>query len=263
MICIYKIVFKNNSFYIGQTINFEKRKYQHQYSRGKGSPLLQKAWEQDNNPTFVVVEECVIEELDLKETHWIEQLKPDLNVLPGGKSNRGLNSPKSKYSKSQIEDIVWYWCNTTMSKTEIFQATGVQYSSVCDVIAQRSHQWSTEGIDMNVFERKNSYKIYDPLGNCFTGNTLEELESKTHISKSGIYSLIRSKTGEGRNGWTTFPPKMITLISPEGEQVTMTKALCKTLLEDSGLSPYQVERIIKYNKPSAGWKTITCPQKGD
>lgn len=263
MICIYKIVFKNNSFYIGQTINFEKRKYQHQYSKGKGSPLLQKAWEYDSSPTFVVVEECVIEELDAREIYWIEHLKPDLNVLPGGKSNRGLNSPKSKYTKSQIEDIVWYWCNTTMTKAEISHATGVQYSSVCDVVAKRNHQWSTEGIDMSSYERKNFYKIYDPLGNCFTGTSLDELETKTNIPKSGIYSLIKSKTGESRSGWTTFPPQMFVLQSPDGEEVTLTKALCKTLLEDSGLSPYQVERLIKYNKSSAGWKIITCPQKGD
>jgi group I intron endonuclease len=263
MICIYKIVFKNNDFYIGQTTDFDKRKKQHLNSKGTGSPLLQKAFELQPDPDFHVVEETTQSQLDSKEIYWIEKLKPPLNTLLGGKSNRGLYSPRLKYTKEQIEDVVYYWCNTTLTKAEIRDITKVNYSTVCDILAGRSHHWATENIDLKSFERKSSYKIYDPLNNEYCGSTIEELSDKTGLSRSSIHSLVSSKSGESRSGWSTFVQPVFILTSPDGEDVKLPKNLCKTLLEDSGLSPYQVERLIKHNLPSGGWKIITCPQKGD
>lgn len=256
---IYKIVFQDGSFYVGQTQDWEKRKREHQTTKGKGSPKLRRAFEQDPNPAYYVIEETT--DLDSKEQWWINQLQPQLNTLPGGEAMRGLNHPRCHYTREQIMEVVNLWCTTAAKVVDISHITGVNYGTCHDIIKQRSHLWATEGINMAQYERKTTYKIWDPLGNHYTGNSLEELHQKTGLSISTLHSLMNSKKGVTNTGWSVTQPPVLQLTDPQGSTFQITQPLAKILLQDHQLSKYQIDQLTKRFKPSGGWKVTLLPEK--
>lgn len=93
MIGIYKIVnLVNGKIYVGQSINIQKRWYQHKsdYNKEGGCPILYAAIRKYGieNFSFEVIEECSLELLDEREKHWISQmntLNPNgYNIALGG-----------------------------------------------------------------------------------------------------------------------------------------------------------------------------------
>ena len=93
MIGIYKIVnLVNGKIYVGQSINIQKRWYQHKsdYNKEGGCPILYAAIRKYGieNFSFEVIEECSLELLDEKEKYWISQmntLNPNgYNIALGG-----------------------------------------------------------------------------------------------------------------------------------------------------------------------------------
>lgn len=94
---IYCITNKiNHKTYVGQSINILKRKQDHiskLRNKRHGNQYLQYSWEKygENCFEFIVLEECVKEDLDKNEKCWINKLKsnnPDYgyNLTKGGKS---------------------------------------------------------------------------------------------------------------------------------------------------------------------------------
>lgn len=257
---IYKIVFQDGTTYVGQTQDYSRRKKEHMSTKGKGSPKLEKAFREDPEPAFYVVEETA--DLDIREVWWINHLKPELNTLPGGEAMRGLNHPRAHYTREQIQEVVNLWTTTATKITDISHITGVNISICSDVVHGRIHHWATEGVDLRAHDRTHHWKIWDPLGNLYEASTIRELETKTGMPTSVLYSTINSKSGVGRNGWTARPPITIQLTDPLNNTFQITTTLAKTLLTDHGLSKYQVDRLTKDFKSSAGWKVTVCPQNG-
>lgn len=113
MIGIYKITEKNNPsmFYIGQSNNIERRFKEH----------IQKSYIQSRIPfddyinekgkdafNYEVLEECTIEELNIKEKYWINKLQATKsgNKSEGGLTNLiGNNNPNSKLTEQDIINI--------------------------------------------------------------------------------------------------------------------------------------------------------------
>ena len=112
MIGIYKIENLNNGkIYIGQSNDIERRFYEHK-TKGKTSriPLdieIQK--EGASSFSYEVVEECSIEELNQKETYWINFYQSNIkgyNKNEGGLSNLiGGQNPKAKLTEEDVIKI--------------------------------------------------------------------------------------------------------------------------------------------------------------
>ena len=91
MIGIYKITNeKTNKIYFGQSLNMNRRKYQHFYLLSKGihpNPYLQKSYNKygKNYFNFSIVEECLAEELNKREYYWV-------NLFNTTNKNFGYNS---------------------------------------------------------------------------------------------------------------------------------------------------------------------------
>ena len=112
MIGIYKIENLNNGkIYIGQSNDIERRFYEHK-TKGKASriPLdveIQK--EGASSFSYEVVEECSIEELNQKETYWINFYQSNIkgyNKNEGGLSNLiGGQNPKAKLTEEDVIKI--------------------------------------------------------------------------------------------------------------------------------------------------------------
>jgi group I intron endonuclease len=86
--CIYAIInIINDKHYVGQTIDKSKRFKEHlkclkgNYHCNK---YLQRSWSiyGNDNFIFVVLEKCPQSELNEREQHWIDILKPDYNLAP-------------------------------------------------------------------------------------------------------------------------------------------------------------------------------------
>lgn len=194
-------------------------------------------------------------DLDAREEFWIKTLKPELNTLPVGE---GLNHPRIHYNREQILEVVHLWTTTSISVKDISTLTGVKYGTCHDIIHRRSHLWATEGIDMATYERKTIYRVWDPLGKVYEAKTFRELEEKTGISYGSLHNLVNSKTGVNHLGWSTRPPQVLNITDPFNNIHTTTNILAKTLLKDSGLSKYQIDRLLRDHKPSGGWKVTVC-----
>ena len=112
MIGIYKIENLNNGkIYIGQSNDIERRFYEHK-TKGKSSriPLdveIQK--EGISSFSYEVIEECSIEELNQKETYWINFYQSNIkgyNKNEGGLSNLiGGQNPKAKLTEEDVIKI--------------------------------------------------------------------------------------------------------------------------------------------------------------
>lgn len=74
MIGIYKIINPEGKIYIGQTINYDRRKKEYIRQKGKGQPLLNKSMIKytPEEHLFEILEECNINQLDEKEKYWKE-----------------------------------------------------------------------------------------------------------------------------------------------------------------------------------------------
>jgi group I intron endonuclease len=111
MIGIYKITSPTGKIYIGQSVNFESRKYQYKSSWKNKSqkhlgPKLYNSLQKHGyeNHTFEMIEECLVEQLNEKETHW-KQYYLNLigwkNVLFCELFDNG-GGPKSEDTKQKI-----------------------------------------------------------------------------------------------------------------------------------------------------------------
>ena len=82
MIGIYKITSSNNRIYIGQSIDIERRFRFYKRLNCKKQPILYRSFLKYGveNHTFEIIEECLFEELSIRERYWQEFY----NVLEDG-----------------------------------------------------------------------------------------------------------------------------------------------------------------------------------
>lgn len=109
MIGIYRIFNTlNNKSYIGQSINIEARLDAHKTS--SADLYIDKAIQFYGKENFIfeIVEECLKEELNLKERFWISHFNSyydGYNQTLGGNDNIGESNPNSKLTEKDILNI--------------------------------------------------------------------------------------------------------------------------------------------------------------
>ena len=258
MAYIYKLIFDNGDFYIGQTSNIEVRITNHRSSKGKGSPKLQKAFKTSKYLGYEILEECDEELLNTKEAAYIKELNPPLNTLPGGDSLRGLNHPRAKYSKKQIEEVVTLYLETDIQASQIADLTEVAYGTVMDIVKMRSHSWATAGKEAQLKQardRRNptATTVYDKYNNVYEVKQRLEFEKEHNLSDGTISRLEHS---DNLDGWSLEKHPVLRLKNHEDE-IVLTKPLAREFLQELGLSKYQISQLIQKNKASAGWKVST------
>ena len=95
---IYKISFdKNRLFYIGGTVDLMKRKSNHLYELNKKNHYnrkLQNAYNKHGMFDFEILENCSKNSLIKREQHYLDTMKPNLNILKFAFSSRGYKHKK-------------------------------------------------------------------------------------------------------------------------------------------------------------------------
>lgn len=114
MIGIYKITnLINGKIYIGQSIDIERRFWDHRCISHESNRHLKHALQKygKENFKYEVLEECQESELDVRERYYIETLKPEYNVTNGGQDSlrRYPEEVREKISEKSKEQ----WNNMT------------------------------------------------------------------------------------------------------------------------------------------------------
>lgn len=105
---IYKFIFSNGHYYIGQSYNIRRRSKQHLKEMNKGTHTnsrVQNCYNKYGEPSFEVLIECTKEDLDIKETEYILKYIQDedcCNICSGGKSRLGVSHTQE--TKDKIRD---------------------------------------------------------------------------------------------------------------------------------------------------------------
>ena len=253
MICIYKLTFESGEVYIGKTTNYRARIQQHLNSHGKGSPKLMKAFETSVCLGSEIVEECTLEDLDAREVYHIANLKPELNTLPGGEGMSGLNHPRSKYAKEEIQHVVRLLSTTALSYAKIAELTSVSEYMVGDICRGSNHVWATQGAGLTSRIGTKLAKVYSPEGKeVLITSSYKEFEEANSLP-SGVLTYLHNDLGTSRYGWTKEAPELYTITSPEQDTLTLTKAQAKRMFEELEISRTSIDKLINKFKPVKGW----------
>lgn len=124
MICgVYKITnITNGDFYIGSSINIEKRKYVHFYQLDKNihhNKYFQRAYNKYKKDNFIfeLVEECEENELLVREQYHIDSLSPIYNNLRFAGNSKGYKHSKEAVEK--MKNISRAYCSKKLYQYDI------------------------------------------------------------------------------------------------------------------------------------------------
>lgn len=170
------------------------------------------------NPELVIIEECLIRQLNDKEIHWTKELdtlntRHGLNIIEAGGSGFGTSASNSKYSKWQVLKVFSLLHRTLKPHKEIAKITGVSLDSVNDISSGRKHVWL--GIEypeqFTIISNKRSIRhsnslssangsnissiLIDPSGNEWVVTNIsrfckEEFPNRNNIKVNSLISAI-------------------------------------------------------------------------
>lgn len=228
---IYKILnVKSGNFYIGKTIDFEKRKYQHirdLKNNKHHSFILQRAWNKYNEEDFIfeIIFECIPEEFYLVklENYFIKNLNPKYNIQQTvlySKIYHGEVYSKQLTNKDVIE-IKKLLNKNELSNKEIAHIYKVKEFTINTIISGQcwskvggevkrdvgkliSKKFKGKAIDSRNFSKLNWEKVNE-IRNLYNNQSdLDVLSEKYNIIKYTLQRLLQNRI------WvdTNYTPKL-------------------------------------------------------
>ena len=204
MIGIYKITNKiNGKFYIGQSADIERRFREHKTQK-HNRILVDKAIQKYgvNNFIFEIIEECPLEELNEKESYWIEETKAiekGYNLSKGGnQQSTGSNNGRAKLKEEDVVEIRTAYANHER-QAEVYKKfqNKIAFSSFQAV--WQGQTWSHIMPEVYTQENKNYYIYQNSRGEkgAAAGFTDEEVIDlrKQYVDKSAreLYEPYKEK----------------------------------------------------------------------
>lgn len=282
---IYKLTFADGSFYIGKSINIEKRYYMHKYDllSGTSSKKLLEAFQRNDYspPSLEILELCSIDNLESLEIQYINKLDAvniGLNTVYWKQgvhwktTNSGLNASNAKLSKQQYLDIVDCLSGgKTIKQTAKY--LGIGRGIIVGIKTLATHSWlydekpeqmlylSTKyniGKNTGVCSYEHKYgvaaEIISPEGILFKVPNINKFAREHNLDSGNLYRLIVGEQ-KSHKGWVLPNTSVPKVISPEGIVYIVpingaTRFAKEHDLENSGLSKLLKQRI----KTHRGWK---------
>lgn len=183
---------KSGKVYVGQTIDLERREYDHFYELKRGkhhNNYLQRAYNADGNENFhfVVLEECSVEELDKREVYWIDHLQTmdsmiGYNLEGGGNRNKTISEDTRK--RMSGENHPFYGRKLPQAQVEILKVKNRGHNSSLNEEQAKEIKLALYN-GANTIELAEKYGVSkDVICKIKTGKNwywvLEELNPKLH-----------------------------------------------------------------------------------
>lgn len=125
---------ENHKKYIGQSINITKRKWEHlTYPSpfSKFDDILRQ--EGADKFYFTVLEQCQPDELDARESYWIDyydSINQGYNLIKGGNCYRGENNIQAKLTEQQVKEIITLLEECKLNNREIAEQFKVSRNTI-------------------------------------------------------------------------------------------------------------------------------------
>lgn len=215
---IYLIINLNNGKkYVGQTVNFEKRKKEHFDNRD--CSLIDKVINNVGSENFKmeIIEEPKIDELDEREKFWINKLNTfkgeGYNLTIGGENYRGENNPfygenhtletkqklskimKDKYKDKDNHGFIGK-SHKPETKKKISEGLKDYYKDKENPFKGKKHTEDTKERLRNKMKGRRSVKVdiaRKILNDRIRGLTYKELTGKYGYSNSTFWRIIKGK----------------------------------------------------------------------
>jgi group I intron endonuclease len=195
MVTIYKITSPSGRIYIGQTVNFKRRKVEYKRNKCKSQTLLYNSfikYSYDNH-IFEILEEVSKELADKREEYYINHFDTyltshGLNLAPGGKRpapKKGSDHYKAKkvYQYSKDGTLVKTWKCITDIQNTLGYNRNVIGNSIRKKFYAYGYYWSFNK-KFKTLEHKIGGIISKPILQFdLDGNLLNEYTSINHASK--------------------------------------------------------------------------------
>jgi hypothetical protein len=145
---IYRLTYKDGSYYIGQSVRLEQRKKEHYRDLLNENHPNYQVQQKFNYlrvlPEFTVVSYCTIENLNSEEDKLIDITDPlCLNLKTGQSSNYGSNAITAKYETIDIElAFLILVDNPGISHKEVANFVGIDINTVHDISAGRNRAFT-------------------------------------------------------------------------------------------------------------------------
>lgn len=217
MIGIYKLEFES-SFYIGQSLNIERRFNSHIWmlkNNLHSNNKMQKLFNNTNKlPKLVVLEECNSEKLNVLEKYYINKYNATtdgLNILNDSIINMfGEDHPTAIYSNKQILEIFKEILLNELSLKCIAEKYCVDKGLVYSIASGINHSWIKEIYPKDYIKmlelkyiRSNGKTAKDqgikypliksPNGEIFEVTNLNQFAEEHNINKSSLCQLLNGK----------------------------------------------------------------------
>lgn len=170
MIGIYKITNKlNGKAYVGQSNNIQRRFNEHKRCGAKSRIPLDVAIQKygENNFSFEVLEICSIEELNKKESYWIETYdtanKGYNCSLGGGQQSIGEHNGRAKLNEQDIIDIRISY-NNHLKQKQVYEKYKDKISFTYFQNLWQGRSWSHIMPEVFTQENKDYYINQNSLG---------------------------------------------------------------------------------------------------
>lgn len=220
---IYTIYFsKIDKIYIGQSQNIEQRFIAHKslLRRGHYNYKLAEAYILDNTPEFSILLECTIAELNSNEIFYINEFNSiltGLNIHHGGDAGvPGYSSGKCKHTKESLELVFSLLADSSLTKQDIVNITGVPIHTITSIICKDRHIWLHEyypeisaKILLNKSNRainaqENRYKtnciLISPDGIEYLCNNRAKFAREHNLNSGHLGAVIRQQETQHK-GW--------------------------------------------------------------
>lgn len=225
MIGIYKITnLLNGNFYIGQSVNIERRFYEHKKTNRELRSNIKKAIKKYGieNFSFEVLEECNPEQLNEKEIFYIKSLKPKYNICEGGTGLKGYKLSDETKEKIKIKNKL-NWNKKSFEEKENIIKNNLKGPKKNHIVSEetkeklrlfnKNKKQSLETIEKRkktlCIKKENGYKQLNEshkkkvicLETNEIFNSIKEASLKTGINSSSI-SLVAKNKRKSCGGYT-------------------------------------------------------------
>lgn len=224
---IYKLTFKNvKGCYIGQSTHINRRVSEHRRLLRNNfhyNAKLQKAYNNSNELTVEILEECALDMLDELEYYYITEMDSVINgfnitkgLTAGG---RGVEASKSKYSREELIEILL--TNPELSNKDISELTNLPITIVEAVAYGKRHLWLQEEFPTiwkqvqdiinsnirfyssnNINKRNNiTHTVISPEGVEYTFSNIAAFAREFNLNRSHLCQLVQGKAKHHKH-WT-------------------------------------------------------------